>query len=250
MNALQNDIKPAFGASGEDLSLYTANGIIPFGEPITRILNDAQLLIWKCARAQRTPLVTVLLAGPASAGKTALAAHIANSSGFPFTKMCSPETMIGYSEAAKCAAIKRVFDDAYKSPLSCIVLDDVERLLDYAPVGPRYSNLMLQALLVLLKKLPVRDRKLLVLATTSNREVLAQLELLTVFSATVHVSNMTRIEHVKAALSELGDFPDSDLQRITKQLANKRYHSTYMLEIIYEGLGGRKAFLTFLDVAM
>ncbi len=48
----------------------------------------------------------------------------------------------------------QVFDDAYKSSLSCVILDDIERLLDYVPIGPRFSNLVLQALLVLLKKLP------------------------------------------------------------------------------------------------
>lgn len=48
----------------------------------------------------------------------------------------------------------QVFDDAYKSQLSCVVVDDIERLLDYVPIGPRFSNLVLQALLVLLKKAP------------------------------------------------------------------------------------------------
>ena len=36
--------------------------------------------------------------------------------------------MIGFAEGAKCGAIKKVFDDAYKSELSCIVVDDLERL--------------------------------------------------------------------------------------------------------------------------
>ena len=62
--------------------------------------------------------------------------------------------MIGFSETAKCQAMKKIFDDAYKSQLSCVVVDDIERLLDYVPIGPRFSNLVLQALLVLLKKAP------------------------------------------------------------------------------------------------
>ena len=43
--------------------------------------------------------------------------------------MISPENMIGFSEGAKCQAIKKVFDDAYKSELSCVMIDDIERLL-------------------------------------------------------------------------------------------------------------------------
>lgn len=61
------------------------------------------------------------------------------------------------------------FDDAYRSTLSCILVDNIERLLDYGPIGPRYSNLTLQALLVLLKKQPPRGKKLLILCTTSRR---------------------------------------------------------------------------------
>ena len=37
--------------------------------------------------------------------------------------------MVGYHETAKCQAIKKIFDDAYKSAHSCIILDDIERLL-------------------------------------------------------------------------------------------------------------------------
>lgn len=67
--------------------------------------------------------------GPPNSGKTALAAKIAKNSDFPFLKICTPENMVGFHEAAKCQAIKKIFDDAYKSPISCIILDDIERLL-------------------------------------------------------------------------------------------------------------------------
>ena len=87
-------------------------------------------------------------------GKTALAATLAKESGFPFIKICSPEDMVGFTESAKCLRIKKVFEDAYRSSMSCILVDNIERLLDYGPIGPRYSNITLQALLVLLKKLP------------------------------------------------------------------------------------------------
>lgn len=53
---------------------------------------------------------------------------IARASNFPFIKILTPENMIGFSEGPKCGAIKKVFDDAYKSELSCVVVDDLERL--------------------------------------------------------------------------------------------------------------------------
>lgn len=99
-------------------------------------------------------LLYLCILGPRNSGKTFLAAQIAKNSDFPFIKVCSPDDMVGYSETAKCMQLRKVFDDAYRSPLSCIIIDNIERLLDYSPIGVRYSNLVLQALLVLLGKRP------------------------------------------------------------------------------------------------
>ncbi|KAI9070983.1 hypothetical protein K1719_047053 [Acacia pycnantha] len=101
-----------------------------------------------------SPLITCLLEGTSGSGKTALAATVGIDSDFPYVKIVSAESMIGLHESTKCAQIIKVFEDAYKSPLSVIVLDDIERLLEYMPIGPRFSNLISQTLLVLLKRLP------------------------------------------------------------------------------------------------
>lgn len=84
-----------------------------------------------------------------------------------------------------------MFEDAYKSPLSLIVLDDIERLLEFVHIGPRFSNTVLQALLVLIKKKPPNaQRKLLVIGTTSMRNILSELEVLTCFNTVKHVPNI------------------------------------------------------------
>merc|ERR1719334_2826894 len=124
--------------------------------------------------------------------------------------------MVGYTEPAKCQQIKKLFDDAYKSQLSCVILDDIERLLDYVQIGPRFSNLVLQALLVLLKKQPPQGRKLLIIGTTSQREILQEMGMLTTFSGLVHVSNISKSEELGAALKELGAFSQKDVASIVK----------------------------------
>jgi vesicle-fusing ATPase len=63
-----------------------------------------------------------------------------------------------------------------------VVVDDIERLLDYVPIGPRFSNLVLQALKSFLKTPPPvgtkgSQRKLLIVATTSNKAILEEMEL-------------------------------------------------------------------------
>ena len=93
------------------------------------ILDKGKEAVRVVADSQATRLYSVLLRGEPGCGKTALAAYMAKNSEFPFVKILSLANMLGYNEAAKCAAIKKVFDDAYKSELSCIVIDDIEQLL-------------------------------------------------------------------------------------------------------------------------
>ncbi|TRZ00095.1 hypothetical protein DNTS_020295 [Danionella cerebrum] len=222
MASLNNDIKPAFGTNQEDYSSYIMNGIIKWGDPVTRVLEDGELLVQQTKNSDRTPLVSVLLEGPPHSGKTALAAKISEDSQFPFIKICSPDKMIGHSEISKCQAIKKVFDDAYKSQLSCVVVDDIERLLDYVPIGPRFSNLVLQALLVLLKKTPPHGRKLLIIGTTSRKDVLQEMEMLDAFSTTIHVQNISSGEHLVEALELLGSFTDAERSTIAQHVKGKR----------------------------
>ncbi|XP_071330850.1 vesicle-fusing ATPase isoform X4 [Trachinotus anak] len=222
MGSLNNDIKPAFGTNQEDYASYIMNGIIKWGDPVTHVLDDGELLVQQTKNSDRTPLVAVLLEGPPHSGKTALAAKIAEDSQFPFIKICSPDKMIGNSEISKCQAIKKVFDDAYKSQLSCVVVDDIERLLDYVPIGPRFSNLVLQALLVLLKKAPPKGRKLLIIGTTSRKDVLQEMEMLDAFSTTIHIPNISTGEQLVDALELLGSFTDKERASIAQQLKGKR----------------------------
>jgi vesicle-fusing ATPase len=93
------------------------------------MLRTGNLFVEQVRTSTRTPLVTVLLHGPAGSGKTALAATIASSSQFPFIKLISPDNMVGFAENQKVSAISKIFSDSYKSPLSVIVVDNIERLL-------------------------------------------------------------------------------------------------------------------------
>ncbi|XP_062994528.1 vesicle-fusing ATPase isoform X1 [Elgaria multicarinata webbii] len=220
--SLENDIKPAFGTNQEDYASYVMNGIIKWGDPVTRVLDDGELLVQQAKNSDRTPLVSVLLEGPPHSGKTALAAKIAEESNFPFIKICSPDKMIGFSETAKCQAIKKIFDDAYKSQLSCVVVDDIERLLDYVPIGPRFSNLVLQALLVLLKKAPPHGRKLLLIGTTSRKDVLQEMEMLDAFSTTVHIPNIATGDHLMEALELLSSFKDEERSTIARNVKGRK----------------------------
>ncbi|XP_067641395.1 vesicle-fusing ATPase 1 [Eurosta solidaginis] len=222
LHALENDIKPAFGTAQELLDNMLSRGIINWGQPVSSVLEDGMLYVQQAKATESSGLVSVLIEGAPNSGKTALAAKLAKMSDFPFVKVCSPEDMVGYTESAKCLQIRKIFDDAYRSTLSCIVVDNVERLLDYGSIGRRYSNLTLQALLVLLKKQPPKGRKLLILVTSSRRAVLEEMEMLTGFTSILHVPNLSSPEHVVAVLEHSEIFSKGELQAIGKKMAGKR----------------------------
>ena len=157
LNALE-EVKPAFGVSEEELSTCIQGGITHFSGIIREILREGSLFVQQVRRSESTPLVSVLLHGPPGSGKTALAAKIAMDSEFPFIKLISPEAMVGFNEMQKVQHLNKTFTDAYKSPLNIVVVDNIERIIDWVPIGPRFSNAVLQALMVLLRKQPPHVR--------------------------------------------------------------------------------------------
>lgn len=211
------EVKPAFGASTALFERCMLNGMISYGEKHEKLVSTMQSLIEQVRVSERTPMLTCLLEGSAGSGKSALAAALAIKSEFPFTKLLTCDGFVGASEAVKCQALAKLFDDAYKSTLSLIVLDDIERLLEYVAIGPRFSNVVLQALLVLLKRQPPAGRKLLVIGTTSLPLVFEEMGLNAAFNVSLHVPELSPNE-TATVLSHLGAFSATDLPNACQAL--------------------------------
>ncbi|KAJ5228271.1 hypothetical protein N7489_008979 [Penicillium chrysogenum] len=210
-----DEVKPAFGVSEEELSSRIPYGVIHYSATISEILREGELFVKQVGSAESTPLFSVLLHGPPSSGKTALAARIAIDSGFPFIKLISPEDMVGFSEPAKIAHISRIFDSAYKSTTSIVVIDNIERIIDWVPIGPRFSNSVLQALMVFLRKQPTHGRRLLVLATTTERALMKQLDIYNSFNSDIMVPNVSSFGELRFVMEKSGAF---DAQEIAQAL--------------------------------
>ncbi|KAI5810245.1 P-loop containing nucleoside triphosphate hydrolase protein [Peziza echinospora] len=205
LHALE-EVRPAFGVNEEELDVCLRGGIITYSDNISAILAEGNLFVQQVKNSEKTPLVSILMHGPPGSGKTALAAKIALASEFPFIKLVSPESMVGSNEMGKVTLLTKVFMDAYKSPINVVILDNIERLLDWVPIGPRFSNSVLQAILVLLRKQPPKGRRLLIIATTTERSVLQNLDLLNAFDAEIPVPNVASHRELKHILKETGLF--------------------------------------------
>jgi len=215
------EIKPAFGTSEEEVQEVIQNGIIEFDSEVHEILEKGKLFVNQVAKSERTPRVSVLLNGLPGSGKTVLAATIAWRSEFPFIKIISPDRMVGFSEAQKIAAITKTFNDSYKSPLSVIVVDNLERLLDWTYLGSRFSNAVLQTLLVLIARKPPKGRRLLVLATTSLGQHITDLGFSEVFDTSIRVPPVSHLGQLEVVLRSVELFADdSELHGTLRQLSS------------------------------
>ena len=217
LNAL-DEVKPAFGVSEAELEKCLHGGIIHYSPFIDNILAEGRLFVEQVRKPDSTPLFSVLLHGPPAGGKTALAAKIAIDSEYPFIKLVSPEDMVGFNEMAKVQYLSKVFMDAYKSPMSIIVMDNIERIVDWVPIGPRFSNSVLQTIMVLLSKQPPKGRRLLILATTNERSVLQQLDIFNSFNSDIPVPNVNSYEELAHVMQESGAFSPQDIHRSLEEI--------------------------------
>jgi len=116
--------------------------------------------------------------------------------------------------------IAKFFDDAYKSPQSVIVIDDIERILEYVRIGPRFSNAIMQTLLVYFKKVPPRDKKLLIIGTTSQPSVLKELDIYDAFNAVLKVPNIKTEQELTNVLKDLEFLDEAQIKKVMSALGN------------------------------
>lgn len=202
--AALREVTPAFGVAEDDLKCLVRGELIDWGSPFSQVMETCRTLRNQVQFSDRTPLMAVLLEGVPNCGKTAIIAKLATESSIPYIRIISPETLLGYDERQKCDNIQKVFEDAYKCDCGMILLDNIERLLEYVPIGPRFSNAILQCLQILVKQIPKKDNsKLIVLATTSNLGMMEDMDFKHAWNVILKVPQLTKIEEVERVFSEL-----------------------------------------------
>ena len=189
------EIQPMFGLKTTDLENSIQFGMINYGENYEILSSKISSLFEQIKNSQSISLLSVLLEGEPGCGKTALASYLALHSGFPFIRIISPESLVKFMESGKYTSIYNTFEDGYKSPYSIIILDNIEKLIEYIRVGPRFSNLLLQTLRVFIKKLPPKKgKKMLIIGTTSCASQLEDLDIVQDFDRRIKIPNLTKTE--------------------------------------------------------
>ncbi|CAD7960113.1 unnamed protein product [Amoebophrya sp. A120] len=199
------EVVPIYGAKDADFRRTIEFGMIEYSRSFTHLRRTLRLLIGQVRGKIETDvnsprageaakqqvaadaatglqLSSVLLSGNPKSGKTALACHLIKEANFPFVRFLSAQNFIGMGELSKMNFINKVFEDAYKTDMSCVIIDDIEALMEYVPIGQRFSNVMFQGLKQLVSKKPPDGRKLFIICTTNAPEFIQNFDLAASFN--------------------------------------------------------------------
>lgn len=196
---------PMFGTAEEDLAGYLEQGVIEYAPKIQQILEQgSSLTSFLSSTKSKNRLSSIILYGPTGSGKTALAAKIALDSGVPFIKVIKAADFIGMSDLGKVVQMQRTFSDADKSPSSIILLDNIENIIEYIDSAPpRFVAPVLSAMRAMITTSPPKNRRRLVIATTSERGVLDTFGVLKSFDAQIPIPNIESLNELGSVLQGL-----------------------------------------------
>ncbi|OQR93106.1 vesicle-fusing ATPase [Thraustotheca clavata] len=215
-----SEIKPKFGAPQDTLEMYYRHGLVSYGPAFDDVRNTLNKLLGHVKTNANTSLMSVMLHGKPGAGKTALAAACAVASEYPLVRYIKVADMIGRQELAKSSYLYTIFEEAYRSTLSMIIIDDMERLMEYVANGPRFSNSVLQTLLVMIKNpVPVIGRKLFIVGITSSYDDMHMLGLTSVFDVSLEVPLLAEPSQFEAVLADMQlPMQEDDRSRVAEYL--------------------------------
>ncbi|XP_039059241.1 vesicle-fusing ATPase-like isoform X1 [Hibiscus syriacus] len=144
--------------------------------------------------------INILLEGSRGTGKSFMAASIGLTNKFDHVEIITPNDFINLSELQKRDMILKSWSRAQSYPLSLIIIDDIERFVDNNSQG--VSN----ALKTCLKMEIPEDHKHMVIATTSDLDLLKSVKLEEEFQKTLNVPKLTS-EGAEKVMGQLFSIP-------------------------------------------
>lgn len=203
MQALM-EVRPAFGVEEDTLAKLCQRGMINYSDEFISTRSMMEKYLDALKNDPNQSLMSFCISGLPKCGQTAFAAQICRDANFSFVRAIQALEFIGTSEDKVAGSIHQIFEDAYKSPYSAIIIDNIDRLIEYTPIGPRFSNKVFNAILNLLTNLPPIGRKLAIFVTTSMRDEMRDIGLKdSFFYREVELSPLTTFEQLTAVVDAI-----------------------------------------------
>lgn len=179
-----NEIKPQFGSVSKEIEIITSGVFELYSNEYTQVYNS---ILTKIKNLSKGNLLSILIQGDTYVGKTTIACQIAKNCGFNCVKYISSETLMNY--AFKETQIYDIFEQGYKSETFVLILDSIEKLIEYSKLGNIYNNKILQTIYTILCKIVEPTKKLVIILTSSSKQLMMGLELNTICNYTYQLSD-------------------------------------------------------------
>lgn len=167
-----NEIKPQFGTISREIEIITSDIFELYSNDYKKIYDD---MLNKISTLAKGNLLSMLIQGDSYVGKTTLACQVAKNCGLNCVKFISSETLMSY--AFKETQLYEIFEQGCRSESFVLVLDCVEKLIEYSKLGNIYNNKILQTIYTILAKIVEPSKSIVVILTSSNKQLSANIDL-------------------------------------------------------------------------
>lgn len=172
-----NDIVPMFGKVSNELNNITATKFIMWDNKIQEIYDD---IMKNINLLKFGNLYSVLITGSTYIGKTKFVAELAKNTNISLIKMISCDRLTKCT-GDKSIYIRNMFDQCLKAESSIIILDSIERLIEWSDIGYKYNNSILQTIVSMLRESISKDKKIIILCTSIDKNILKELKIFDLF---------------------------------------------------------------------
>ena len=210
------DIQPTFGADRKYFT-YQSERFLAFSDEIIAALESFNQAI-KPLLSKKIRQLNYFISGCPGTGKTELAMHLAMQSGASNIQILNAKKLLESQVSQQPFMIQDVFNKAYQSEFSVVILDGLEELLGADASLQGYNNQLRLNLLAYLQQNSSKNNHCIVIATAKDRKFSERLGLLEYFDAAakLHKIKLEFNEKTRDLLSNLClkldySFVDSDV---------------------------------------
>jgi vesicle-fusing ATPase len=179
------EIKPQFGTVAKEIEIVTSVPFELYSVEYNKVYTD---ILEKISNLSRGNLLSILIQGDSYIGKTTMVCQIAKNSGSNCIKFVNSENLINYN--FKETQLYDLFEQGSRSESFVLVLDCVEKLIEYSKLGNIYNNKILQTIYTILSKIIDPSKSIIVLLTSSNKSLMSNIELLNLCTYTYQLMDI------------------------------------------------------------
>jgi vesicle-fusing ATPase len=174
-----NEIKPQYGSTSKEIEIITSVEFELYSNEYTKVYTD---ILEKIKNLASGNLLSIMIQGDTYVGKTMMACQIAKNCGFNCIKFIDAETLV--NSMFKENLIYDIFSQGYRSESFVLIIDSVEKIIEYSKLGNIYNNKILQMIYMMMSKIVDSYKSIVVILTSSNRQLMTNLDFNTVCNYT------------------------------------------------------------------